>query len=89
VASDGSTLERVGDYVRGNRQGTVTDLVFAVARVTVVNVIFRVVDGSTWAYYRFTFAEVVAYFGFTFAGVVAYFGFVFPLEAARGSQRSG
>jgi 4-amino-4-deoxy-L-arabinose transferase-like glycosyltransferase len=78
MASDGSALERVGDYVRENRHGMVTDLVFAVAWVTLVNVIFRVLDGPTWAYYLFMFA-----------GVAAYFGFVYSLEAARESQGGG
>jgi hypothetical protein len=41
-----------------------TDLVFAVAWVTLVNVIFRSVDGPTWAYYPFMLAGVAAYYGF-------------------------
>jgi hypothetical protein len=52
-----------------------TDLVFAVAWVTLVNVIFRVVDGPTWAYYMFMFA-----------GVLAYYGFVFSLRTAEESR---
>ncbi|WP_254840191.1 hypothetical protein [Natronomonas marina] len=75
MASDGSVLERVGDYVRENRRGMFTDLVFAVAWVTLVNVFFRFVDGPTWAYYLFMLA-----------GVVAYFGFVSSLEVAREGQ---
>ena len=31
MASDGNALERLGTYVRENRQGMFTDLVFAVA----------------------------------------------------------
>ena len=74
MASDGNALERLGTYVRENRHGMFTDLVFAVAWVTLVNVIFRVADGPTWAYYMFMFA-----------GVLAYYGFVFSLRAAEES----
>ena len=75
MASDGNALERLGTYVRENRRGMFTDLVFAVAWVTLVNVIFRVVDGPTWAYYMFMFA-----------GVLAYYGFVFSLRTAEESR---
>lgn len=72
MASDGFVLDRAGEYVREYRHGIVTDLVFAVAWVTLVNVFFRFIDGPTWAYSRFLAA-----------GVVAYFGVVRSLEAAR------
>jgi hypothetical protein len=39
--------------------------------VTLVNALFRVVDGPTWAYYLLMAA-----------GVVAYYGFFLSLEAA-------
>jgi hypothetical protein len=71
MASDGNTLERLGEYILENRGGIVSDLVFAVVWVTLVTVIFRFVDGPDWAYYLFMLA-----------GIVAYFGFFFSLEAA-------
>ena len=64
MASDGNALERPGDYVRENRRGMFTDLVFAVTWVTLVNIIFRLIDGPTWAYYLFMLAGVLAYYGF-------------------------
>ena len=70
MAGDG-VLERLGDHLREHRGGIVTDLLFAVAWVTLVNALFRVVDGPTWAYYLFMAA-----------GVVAYYGFFLSLEAA-------
>jgi hypothetical protein len=69
-------LDRLGEYVRENRSGMLTDLVFAIARVTLVNVIFRVLDGPDWAYYMFMLA-----------GIVAYFGMVWSFEVAK--ERSG
>lgn len=72
MASDGTVLERVGEYVREHRHGMLTDLLFALVWVTLVNVFFRLVDGPMWAYYLFLAA-----------GVLAYFGFVASLEAAR------
>jgi hypothetical protein len=71
MASDGNTLERLGEYILENRGGIVSDLVFAVVWVTLVTVIFRFVDGPDWAYYLFMLA-----------GIVAYFGFFLSLEAA-------
>ncbi|WP_394341313.1 hypothetical protein [Natrarchaeobius chitinivorans] len=54
------------------------DLVFAVGWVTMVHLLFRVLDGPEWAYYTFMLA-----------GVVAYFGFVSSLESATaGRERS-
>jgi hypothetical protein len=67
-----SRLERLGEYVRKNRSGMFTDLVFAIAWVTLVNVIFAVIDGPQWAYYMFMLA-----------GIIAYFGLVWSLEIAR------
>ena len=59
MAGDG-VLERLDDHLREHRGGIVTDLLFAVAWVTLVNALFRVVDGPTWAYYLFMAAGVVA-----------------------------
>lgn len=72
MASSDGLLARVGEYVHEHRRGLVTDMLFAIAWVTVVNVFFRLVDGPTWAYYLFLGA-----------GVLAYFGFVASMEAVR------
>ena len=74
MAGDG-VLERLGDHLREHRGGIVTDLLFAVAWVTLVNALFRVVDGPTWAYYLLMAA-----------GVVAYYGFFLSLEAAAAAR---
>jgi hypothetical protein len=69
-------LDRLGEYVREHRSGMLTDLVFAIAWVTLVNVIFELLDGPDWAYYMFMLA-----------GIVAYFGMVWSFEIAR--ERKG
>ncbi|MFU8867405.1 hypothetical protein [Natronococcus sp.] len=60
------------ENAREQRWGIFVDLVFAVSWVTMVEIIFRVLEGPTWAYYMFMLA-----------GIVAYFGFVTSLETAR------
>ena len=66
-------LETVGKHVREHRSGMVVDLLFAVAWVTVVTVVFDVLPGGPqWLYYL----TLVG-------GVVAYFGFFASLEAVR------
>lgn len=65
-------FDRLGEYLRENRSGIVTDLVFAIVWVTLVNVIFTVLSGPQWAYYLFMLG-----------GIVAYFGFVWSLDIAR------
>lgn len=67
MTSDESVLHRIGVYVVENRRGMVGDLVFALAWVTVVNVLFRVVQGPDWAYYMMLLAGVLAYFGFVYS----------------------
>ncbi|ELY87625.1 hypothetical protein C483_17038 [Natrialba hulunbeirensis JCM 10989] len=57
---------------REERWGLLFDLVFAIVWVTMVDGLFRVLEGPDWAYY-----------GFMLAGIVAYFGFVTSLEYAR------
>jgi hypothetical protein len=42
----------------------VHDLLFAVVWVTVVDLLFRFVQGPEWAYYLCMVGGVVAYFGF-------------------------
>jgi hypothetical protein len=53
----------------------VTDLLFALVWVTLVEVFFTVVEGPQWAYYLFMLA-----------GVAAYFGFFWSLDRAREAQ---
>ena len=49
---------------REDRWGLLVDLVFAIAWVTVVDLIFRVLEGPDWAYYLFMLAGIAAYFLF-------------------------
>ena len=68
-------IDAVRDHVREHRDGMLFDLVFAIAWVTVVTVLFTLLQGPQWAYYL-TMA----------GGVVAYYGFMGSLEAARDGQ---
>lgn len=63
------------ENAREDRWGIFVDLVFAISWVTMVEILFRVLEGPTWAYYMFMLA-----------GIVAYFGFVTSLEFARTDQ---
>ncbi|ELY47717.1 MULTISPECIES: hypothetical protein [Natronorubrum] len=60
---------------REDKWGVIVDLVFAIVWVTMVDLIFQVIDGPTWAYYMLMLA-----------GIVAYFGLFWNLELAKGSQ---
>jgi hypothetical protein len=73
-----SLADRLREHVSEHRSGMVEDLVFAVAWVLFVNVLFEYlfVPAPTWAYYLFMLA-----------GIPAYFGFFWSLELARASQR--
>lgn len=51
------------ETAREERWGILTDLAFAVVWVTVVDLLFRVLDGPDWAYYMFMLAGIAAYFG--------------------------
>jgi hypothetical protein len=60
-------MTNVGEWLenaREQRWGIFIDLVFAIGWVTMVDLLFRVLDGPTWAYYMFMLAGIVAYFGF-------------------------
>lgn len=59
-----SLPERLRTHVSENRFGMVADLVFAVAWVTMVTVLFDVIPGPQWAYYLCLLAGIPAYFGF-------------------------
>lgn len=66
-----SLADTVRDHVREHRGGMIFDLAFAVAWVTVVSVVFQVLDGPQWAYYLCMALGVVAYFGFVASWQVA------------------
>ena len=66
-----SIIDAIRDHVSEHREGMLFDLVFAIAWVTLVSLIFEVVDGPRWAYYLLMFAGVVAYFGFVTSWEVA------------------
>lgn len=58
-------LETVGDHVREHRSGMVVDMLFALAWVTVVTVVFDLLPGGPqWLYYLTLLGGVVAYYGF-------------------------
>lgn len=59
-----SRYETIRDHWREHRSGMVVDLVFAVGWVTMVSVLFSVLDGPQWAYYLCMLSGVVAYYGF-------------------------
>lgn len=67
-----SLVDTVVDHVAEHHDGMLFDLVFAIAWVTVVTLLFR----------GFGAPELV-YYGALAAGVVAYYGFVTSLEYAR------
>ena len=62
---------------REEKWGMFVDLVFAIAWVTMVELIFRFIDGPTWAYYLLMLS-----------GIVAYFGLVWNLELAQSGRDS-
>ena len=74
---DPSIADRLRSHVSENRTGMFHDLVFALAWVALVSLLFDFVfvDAPTWAYYMFMLA-----------GVPAYFGFVISLKTARTSR---
>ncbi|QRV16083.1 hypothetical protein [Haloterrigena salifodinae] len=63
------------EALREERWGMLADLVFAIVWVTLVDVIFRFLEGPQWAYYLFMLA-----------GIIAYFGFFASLDLARSEQ---
>ena len=71
-----SIVDTISDHVREHRSGMVSDLVFALVWVTIVELFFNFVDGPTWARYLLLVA-----------GIPAYFGFVYSLELAKEHER--
>ncbi|MFC4437265.1 MULTISPECIES: hypothetical protein [Natrialbaceae] len=73
-----SLADRFREHVSENQTGMLYDLMFAVAWVGLVSILFDFVftDAPTWAFYMFLLA-----------GIPAYFGFFFSLEMAKQQQR--
>jgi hypothetical protein len=61
-----SVADRVRSHTRDHRTGMLYDLVFALAWVTLVSLLFDhvFVTAPEWAYYLFMLAGIPAYFGF-------------------------
>jgi hypothetical protein len=70
-----SLADAIRDHVREHRSGMLFDFVFAVVWVTLVSLLFDVLQGPQWAYYL-----ALA------SGVAAYYGFVWSLSAAKEAQ---
>lgn len=73
-----SLADRVRSQVSENRAGMVQDLVFAIAWVTLVSLLYDVAFAGApqWVLYMFMLA-----------GVPAYYGFFFSLEIAKRQRR--
>ena len=52
------------EHISEHRSDMIVDLVFACSWVTMVTVLFSVLDGPQWAYYLCMLAGVIAYYGF-------------------------
>ena len=52
------------EYISEQKSGMIIDLVFACSWVTMVSILFNVLDGPQWAYYLCMLAGVIAYYGF-------------------------
>ncbi|MCT9098295.1 hypothetical protein [Haloarchaeobius sp. HME9146] len=78
-AESGRSLGDLGtavrNHVREHNAGMAVDLAFALAWVTLVTLLFEVVQGPSWAY-QLTLAS----------GVVAYYGFFASLSVAKARQ---
>jgi hypothetical protein len=75
MTSPRALLETVGEHLQEHRSGMLVDLVFALAWVTVVTLVFDLLPGGPqWLYYLTLLG-----------GVVAYYGFFASLEAVRES----
>jgi hypothetical protein len=75
MAMASGLLETIGEHLREHRSGMLVDLVFALAWVTVVTLVFDLLPGGPqWLYYLTLLG-----------GVIAYYGFFASLEAVRES----
>lgn len=52
------------EYISEHQSDMLIDLVFACSWVTMVSILFNVLDGPQWAYYLCMLAGVIAYYGF-------------------------
>ncbi|GAB7017988.1 hypothetical protein [Halostagnicola sp. A-GB9-2] len=59
------------ETARDERWGILTDLAFAIVWVTMVEVLFQLVDGPTWAYYLCMISGIVAYFALVTSSALA------------------
>lgn len=68
-----SVADRVRSHVRDHRTGMLYDLLFALAWVTLVSLLFdyAFVAAPEWAYYLFMLAGIPAYFGFVASMAIA------------------
>ncbi|EJN57965.1 hypothetical protein SAMN04487950_0579 [Halogranum rubrum] len=64
MSDDAGVVATIRNHVDEHRDGMVVDLVFALTWVTVVSLLFELVQGPSWAYQLCLAAGVVAYFGF-------------------------
>ena len=61
---------------REEKWGIAVDLAFAIIWVSLVELLFQVIDGPTYAYYMLMLA-----------GIIAYFGLFWNLELAKEGQK--
>lgn len=66
-----TTLDQLVEYVRTHRWGMVNDLLFALAWVGLISVLFTLVDGPQWAYYLLMATGIPAYFGLVYSWQLA------------------
>ncbi|WP_435100744.1 hypothetical protein [Halarchaeum sp. P4] len=66
-----SALDAVRDHVVEHHDGMLFDLVFAIAWVVLVTVLFRGFGAPDIAYYLAMAGGVVAYYGFTYSLALA------------------
>ncbi|WP_336360333.1 hypothetical protein [Haladaptatus sp. ZSTT2] len=64
VSASGGLVATVRNHVHEHRDGMVVDLAFALCWVTVVTILFDVLQGPEWAYQLCLLSGVIAYFGF-------------------------
>lgn len=64
MSDESGVVATVRNHVDEHRGGMVVDFVFALTWVTVVSLLFELVQGPNWAYQLCLAAGVVAYFGF-------------------------
>ena len=66
-----SLRETARDHIDQHRSDMLIDLVFACSWVTMVTILFSVLNSPQWAYYLCMLSGVVAYYGFFTSLVIA------------------